>query len=137
MKESCLYNWATKQMMRGSFSWQKYTQLINEKGTEFTIFWSSKWINGCRHQSSVTTSITERDNHLYVSTEEHIITSETVLQKKKKKLSLNLIKPLGPTTNLQEIKGLKNMLTPHGEGIIKSEWINYLVSSKIKIHQGK
>lgn len=73
-----------------------------------------------RYQSSVTTSITERDNHLYVSTEEHIITSETVLQKKKI-LSLNLIKPLGPTTNLQEIKGLKNMLTPHGEGIIKSE----------------
>lgn len=31
----------------------------------------------------MTTSITERDNHLYVSTEEHIITPETVLQKQK------------------------------------------------------
>lgn len=33
----------------------------------------------------MTTSITERDNHLYVSTEEHIITPESVLPKTKAK----------------------------------------------------
>lgn len=48
-------------------------------------------------------NIAERDNHLQVSMEEHIITYETVLQTKKK-LRLNLVKPLGPTTNLQELK---------------------------------
>lgn len=52
--------------------------------------------------------IPQKDTTIYVSMEEHIITHETVLPKQNMQASFR------STTNLQEIKGLKNMLPTHG-----------------------